>query len=61
MRRPPRQRKYESKCGDVRVRGTVNQIEDRYRSMARETDDRILAENFTQHAEHYNRIGAERW
>ena len=41
-----------------RIRGTASQISERYLTLAREaarSDDRVAAENFYQHAEHYFR------
>lgn len=63
MRRPNHQRQkiYDSNCQGYRVRGTAQQIEQKYLTLARESDDKILAEGFKQHAEHYNRIGAEQY
>jgi hypothetical protein len=45
------------------VRGTAQQIFERYVTLAREaaaSGDRIAAENFYQHAEHYFRINSAR-
>lgn len=45
-----------------RVRGTAHQIYDKYKSLAEDASssgDRVLAENYNQHAEHYNRILAD--
>jgi Domain of unknown function (DUF4167) len=53
----------DSNGPDVRVRGTARQIFERYVALAREaatSDDRIAAENFYQHAEHYFRIDKAR-
>ena len=50
---------FDSNGPDVRVRGTAEQIFERYVALAREaatSGDRIAAENFYQHAEHYFRI-----
>ena len=35
------------------------QVRDKYLAMAKETDDRVLAENYNQAAEHYNRTAME--
>ncbi len=54
---------FDSNGPDVRVRGTAQQIFERYVTLAREAStsgDRIAAENFYQHAEHYFRIGNAR-
>jgi hypothetical protein len=43
-----------------RTRGTAPQIYERYLTLAREaarTDDRVAAEGYYQHAEHYFRVG----
>lgn len=61
MRRPQRQKVYDSNCQGFRVRGTAQQIEGKYRTLAAETKDRTEVEGFLQHAEHYNRIGAEQY
>jgi hypothetical protein len=45
------------------VRGTAQQIFERYVTLAREaatSSDRIAAENFYQHAEHYFRVSKTR-
>jgi Domain of unknown function (DUF4167) len=50
---------FDSNGPDFRVRGTAHQIFERYIALAREaatTGDRVAAENFRQHAEHYFRI-----
>jgi hypothetical protein len=42
-----------------RIRGSAFQITERYRALAREaerSDDRVISENYYQHAEHYFRI-----
>jgi len=49
----------DSQGPDVKVRGTLAQITDKYVTLARDANlsgDRILAENLLQHAEHYTRI-----
>lgn len=43
----------------MRVRGNANQVMDKYLALARDASsqgDRVLAENFLQHADHYFRI-----
>src|SRR5499426_2056670 len=61
-RRPhanPRQQTYDSNGPDVRIRGNAYQVLEKYLAMARDATsagDRIAAENFYQHAEHYYRI-----
>jgi len=56
---PSKNRNFESNGGDSKVRGTAQQILDKYLSLARDaqsTGDRITAEGYFQHAEHYHRI-----
>lgn len=43
----------------IRIRGNATQVQEKYMSLARDalnSGDRILAENFFQHAEHYYRV-----
>ena len=50
---------FESSGPDVKVRGTVQQVLEKYLTLARDahsSGDRVMAENYLQHAEHYNRI-----
>ncbi len=52
-------RVYDSSGPEGKVRGTPQQIIDKYLSLARDSQtagDRVMAENFLQHAEHYQRI-----
>lgn len=52
-------RVYESTGPEGKVRGTPQQIIEKYLSLARDAQtsgDRVIAENFLQHAEHYQRI-----
>ena len=52
-------RALDSNGPDVRIRGTANQIYDKYTALARDASssgDRIKAENYLQHAEHYFRV-----
>jgi hypothetical protein len=59
QRTPQRNQTFDSNGPNVRVRGNANQIFERYVALAREAaigDDRVGAENFYQHAEHYFRI-----
>lgn len=56
---PSNNRSYESNGPDVKVRGTANQIFDKYLALARDATaagDRIAAEAYYQHAEHYYRM-----
>jgi len=55
----PLSRSYESNGPDVKIRGTAAHIAEKYASLARDaltTGDHVMAENYLQHAEHYNRI-----
>ena len=55
----PLSRSFESNGPDVKIRGTPAHIAEKYLSLARDaqsTGDPVLAENYLQHAEHYNRI-----
>lgn len=55
----PLSRSYESSGPDVKIRGTASQIAEKYATLARDASssgDTIMAENYLQHAEHYNRI-----
>jgi Domain of unknown function (DUF4167) len=50
---------FESNGPEVRIRGTVNQVLEKYLALARDASssgDYVSAENFFQHAEHYYRI-----
>lgn len=47
---------YDSNCGETRLRGTAHQIRDKYLVLASETEDKVLAERYHQHAEHYTRV-----
>ncbi|MEL6479755.1 MAG: DUF4167 domain-containing protein, partial [Pseudomonadota bacterium] len=52
-------RVYESAGPEGKVRGTPQQIIEKYLTLARDAQtsgDRVVAENFLQHAEHYQRI-----
>jgi hypothetical protein len=52
-------RALDSNGPDVRIRGTANQIYDKYLALARDANsmgDRVKAENYHQHAEHYYRL-----
>ena len=52
-------RSYESNGPDVKVRGTPHHIAEKYQQLARDATsagDRVAAENYYQHAEHYLRI-----
>jgi len=50
---------FESNGPDVKVRGNASQVLEKYQALARDatvSGDRIAAENYLQHAEHYFRI-----
>src|SRR6266851_7489924 len=50
---------FDSSGPNIKIRGSAHQIFERYLALAREataSDDRIAAENFYQHAEHYFRV-----
>jgi hypothetical protein len=52
-------RVFDSNGPEVRVRGTAHQVLEKYLALARDaasSGDRIAAENYFQHAEHYYRI-----
>ncbi len=52
-------RSLESSGPNVKLRGTANQIWDKYLALARDagsSGDRISAESYYQHAEHYYRL-----
>ena len=55
----PLTRSYESNGPGVKIRGNPAHIAEKYISLARDAQtsgDPVLAENYLQHAEHYNRI-----
>ncbi len=55
-------RVFDSSGPDGKVRGTPQQIIDKYNQLHRDaqlSNDRVNAENFAQHAEHYTRMLAE--
>ncbi len=54
-----RHQSFDSNCGDLRVRGNAWQVYEKYQALARDavsSGDRVTAENYSQHAEHYFRI-----
>jgi Domain of unknown function (DUF4167) len=56
-------RHFDSNGPNIKIRGSAYQIFERYLALAREataSGDRIAAENFYQHAEHYFRINNAR-
>ena len=49
----------ESNGPEGKIRGTVHQVIEKYQALARDataSGDRVAAENFYQHAEHYQRV-----
>lgn len=54
-------RQYESQGPDGKNRGTASQLYERYKTLSREfmASDRILAEAFSQFADHYYRLAVE--
>ena len=56
---PQNNQTFDSNGHNIKIRGSAHQIFERYVALAREAvigDDRVAAENFYQHAEHYFRI-----
>ncbi len=54
-----KQQTFDSNGPDIRVRGNAYQVLEKYLAMARDATsagDRIAAENYLQHAEHYYRL-----
>jgi hypothetical protein len=54
-----RHQTFDSNCIDLRVRGNAWQVHEKYQALARDAQssgDRVSAENYLQHAEHYFRI-----
>lgn len=52
-------RNFDSNGPDGKIRGTANQVYDKYMALgtdAQTSGDRVAAENYFQHAEHYFRI-----
>lgn len=55
----PRVHTFDSNGPDVRIRGNAMQITEKYAGLARDAQaggDRVLAESYLQHAEHYQRL-----
>lgn len=56
---PSRHQNFDSSGPDVRIRGNAFQVYEKYQALARDahtSGDRVAAENYLQHAEHYYRI-----
>lgn len=52
-------RSFDSSGPDIKVRGNAYQVYEKYQQLARDANmagDRVAAENYLQHAEHYYRI-----
>src|SRR3546814_7046007 len=59
----PRTHTFDSNGPDGRVRGNARQVFEKYLSLARDATsagDRIAAEAYYQHAEHYSRVLSDR-
>lgn len=55
----PRVHTFDSNGPDVRIRGNAYQITEKYQALAKDAaaaGDRVLAESYLQHAEHYQRM-----
>lgn len=55
----PRMQTFDSNGPDVRIRGNAFQVTEKYQGLARDASaagDRVLAESYLQHAEHYQRM-----
>ena len=58
-RRPSRNQSFDSNGPSVRLRGTAAQLNEKYQAMARDAmsaGDRVMVENYHQHADHYYRV-----
>jgi len=56
---PQRNQTYDSNGPDIRIRGNAHQVLEKYLTLARDATlqgDRVAAENYYQHAEHYFRM-----
>ena len=56
---PSRNQTYDSNGPDIRIRGNAHQVLEKYLALARDASsqgERVAAENFYQHAEHYFRV-----
>src|SRR5882672_5908385 len=61
-RGPQHNQSFDSHGPGERIRGNASQLYQRYLTLAQEaarTDDRVAAENYFQHAEHYFRVNIE--
>src|SRR6185295_7748313 len=58
---PSKSQNFDSSGPDIRVRGNAYQVLEKYLQLARDAGtvgDRVAAENFLQHADHYYRVVA---
>ncbi len=58
-KKPSRTRVFDSNGPDVRIRGTAWQVTEKYQALAKDAEAAghwVMAENYHQHAEHYQRI-----
>jgi hypothetical protein len=58
---PTQSRSFDSNGPTGHIRGNASQVSEKYQALARDAQtlgDRIMAENYFQHAEHYYRIMA---
>lgn len=58
-KKPSRMRVFDSNGPDVRIRGTAWQVTEKYQALAKDAESSgnwVMAENYHQHAEHYQRI-----
>lgn len=56
---PNRAQVFDSNGPEVRIRGTAQQVAEKYETLARDalsSGDHVLAQNYLQHAEHYQRV-----
>ena len=54
-------RTYDSSGPEIKIRGSASHVYEKYLQLARDANssgDRVMAENYLQHAEHYYRIMA---
>lgn len=49
-----------SNCGELRIRGSVQAVIEKYTTLAAEAIDTAEREMYLQHAEHYTRVQNER-
>lgn len=59
MNAPRPHQTFDSSGPEIRVRGNAHQVMEKYLAMARDAasqGDRVAAENYYQHAEHYFRV-----